>query len=76
MGLMWQANRTGKPSAAVDSLCCQRGTVLQFAGDKLDRAGLGLFAATSGQQALEVNARRGLPRLAIDSTTMSEPLNC
>jgi DNA-binding response OmpR family regulator len=39
--------------------------ILCLVSDTLDRAGFEVFTAASGQQALEVIARRGLPHLAI-----------
>jgi DNA-binding response OmpR family regulator len=39
--------------------------ILNLVRDKLDRAGFDVFTATSGQQALDVIAQRGLPHLAI-----------
>jgi DNA-binding response OmpR family regulator len=39
--------------------------VLRLVRDKLDRAGFEVLTATSGQHALDVIARRGLPHLAI-----------
>lgn len=39
--------------------------ILRLVRDKLERAGFEVFTATSGQQALDVIRRRGLPHLAI-----------
>jgi DNA-binding response OmpR family regulator len=39
--------------------------ILRLVGDKLDRAGFEVWTATSGQQALDVIAQRGLPHLAV-----------
>jgi DNA-binding response OmpR family regulator len=39
--------------------------ILRLVGDKLDRAGFEVWTATSGQRALDVIDRRGLPHLAI-----------
>ena len=39
--------------------------ILRLVRDKLDRAGFEVFTATSGQDALDVIKRRGLPHLAI-----------
>ncbi|MGD1994583.1 MAG: response regulator transcription factor, partial [Anaerolineae bacterium] len=39
--------------------------ILRLVGDKLDRAGFEVWTAASGQQALDVIDRRGLPHLAI-----------
>jgi DNA-binding response OmpR family regulator len=39
--------------------------ILRLVKDKLDRAGFDVFTAVSGQEALDVVARRGLPHLAI-----------
>ena len=42
--------------------------VLRLVRDKLDRAGFEVLTATSGQHALDLIARRGLPHLAIVDT--------
>jgi DNA-binding response OmpR family regulator len=39
--------------------------ILRLVGDKLDHAGYEVFTATSGQQALDLIARYGVPHLAI-----------
>jgi DNA-binding response OmpR family regulator len=39
--------------------------ILRLVSDTLDRAGFDVFTVASGQQALQVIARRGLPHLAI-----------
>jgi DNA-binding response OmpR family regulator len=44
--------------------------ILQLVGDKLERAGYEVCGAASGQQALEVIERRGLPHLAIVDINM------
>lgn len=44
--------------------------ILRLVKDKLDRAGFEVFTAASGQAALEVIDRRGLPHLAIVDITM------
>jgi DNA-binding response OmpR family regulator len=44
--------------------------ILQLVGDKLERAGYEVFRAASGQQALEVIERNGLPHLAIVDINM------
>jgi DNA-binding response OmpR family regulator len=44
--------------------------ILQLLSDKLDRAGFEVLTAASGQQALDVIARKGLPHLAIVDINM------
>jgi DNA-binding response OmpR family regulator len=44
--------------------------ILRLVGDKLDRAGFEVFTATSGQHALDLIERRGLPHLAIVDINM------
>jgi DNA-binding response OmpR family regulator len=45
-------------------------SILQLVSDKLDQAGFEVFTATSGQQALELLERSGLPHLAIVDINM------
>ena len=44
--------------------------ILRLVGDKLDREGFEVWTAASGQQALDVIDRRGLPHLAVVDITM------
>ena len=44
--------------------------ILRLVKDKLDHAGFQVFTATSGQHALDVIDRRGLPHLAIVDINM------
>jgi DNA-binding response OmpR family regulator len=46
--------------------------ILRLVRDKLDRAGFEVWTATSGQRALDVIDRRGLPHLAIVDIMMPE----
>jgi DNA-binding response OmpR family regulator len=46
--------------------------ILRLVGDKLDRAGFEVWTATSGQRALDVIDRRGLPHLAVVDIMMPE----
>jgi DNA-binding response OmpR family regulator len=46
--------------------------ILRLVRDKLDRAGFEVWTATSGQRALDVIGRRGLPHLAIVDIMMPE----
>jgi DNA-binding response OmpR family regulator len=44
--------------------------IVRLVGDKLDRAGFEVWTAASGQQALDVIDRRGLPHLAVVDVMM------